>query len=265
MEHRGEPGESALDLLDVDDVGLVDPGLGTGGGDVVDLHRECGAARVVEGGEAGEDRRVLERAEELDAGDDLLELDGQFSAPLPEVGASGFGDLLRGGEVGHDRASVGEVVGDAAEPFVGGLEPPLGVVDRGGVELACSRVLIGALEREHLVDQGVLAGVAVGEADDRHLDPRVRRLTPVIDRSFVVIGDEFDLDTAGGEVVVETEQLGLGGLKVGVDLGEFGGDLVAANLELADLGVGLTRRRCGRGQSGRDGEGDEEQERGSRS
>ena len=33
MEHGGEPGETAFDLFDKDDVGLVDAGLGAGGGD----------------------------------------------------------------------------------------------------------------------------------------------------------------------------------------------------------------------------------------
>ena len=54
MEDRRESGEAAFDLFDVDDVGLVDAGLGPGGGHIVDLDGQRRPGLRVEGGEAGE-------------------------------------------------------------------------------------------------------------------------------------------------------------------------------------------------------------------
>ena len=73
VEDRRKSGEATLDLFDIDDVGLVDAGLGPSGGHIVDLDGQSRPGLGVEGGETGEQCRVLEGTQQFDAGDGLLE------------------------------------------------------------------------------------------------------------------------------------------------------------------------------------------------
>ena len=115
MEDRRKSGEATLDLFDIDDVGLVDAGLGPSGGHIVDLDGQSRPGLGVEGGETGEQCRVLEGTQQFDAGDGLLELECQLGAALPELTAELLGCLLTFDDVGKRGAVVVETAGNVSD------------------------------------------------------------------------------------------------------------------------------------------------------
>ena len=138
----------------------------------------------------------------------------------------------------------------------------MGVVDRCRVELSSASVLVGALEGEYLIEEGILAWVALGEADECDCHAGRRWLATGIDGPFEVISGEFDLDLGRHSLPIEHLQFGLGEGEIGVDLIELNPDLVPPDLKRLDLGLDLTRGRRGGEDTGQHGEGEECQRKG---
>jgi len=116
----------------------------------------------------------------------------------------------------------------------------LGVVDRCRVELSSASALVGALEGEYLVEEGILAWVALGEADECDCHAGRGWLATGIDGPFEVISGEFDLNLGRHSLPIEHLQFGFGEGEIGVDLVELNSDLVPPDLKRLDLGLDLT-------------------------
>ena len=115
VEDCRQPREAGFDLLDIDDVGLVDAGLGPGGGHVVDLDGQRWSSLGVVGGETGEQRGFLERTQVFDACDGLFEFTVQVGTALPEFTAMLLCCLLTSDDVGEQRAVLVEATGNVSD------------------------------------------------------------------------------------------------------------------------------------------------------